>query len=251
MSEIEITRPCMACTVGLFEECHNPEVLENGWIIPCAVRFAVIDDDKPVKRKGEMGRPLADPGDIKDPLSTGRKRAAVVMPIMTGMVCQWAGLKWAGGGAHPIVGCRGNTLAEVKKHADLPEGIDSRGERHHGPNKAVLDNSPGLNLHGICSECHHRWHELNDPTYEGERREAEFEWLPAEPYYPHDPFTKADEIEQAASDEFWATDKNNRGPWFVELPPEDRLKYPTDPGILESDNPFEEPITFNENGELS
>src|SRR5690606_35848992 len=131
MTEIIITGPCMACVVGLFEECHNPEVLEDGWIIPCAVRFKFIEDE-PVKReKGEIGRPLSDPKDITDIKSTGRKRAAIALPIFTGMVCQWAGLKWAGGGAHPIVGCAGNTLAEIKKHDDLPEGIDSRGERHH------------------------------------------------------------------------------------------------------------------------
>lgn len=252
-TEVEITRPCMACVVGLFEECHNPQELGDGWIIPCAVRFSAIEaDEKPVKRKGEIGRPMLAPGEVTDPLSTGRKRAAMLLPIQTGMVCQWSGLKWAGGGVRPIVGCRGNTMAEVKKHADLPDGIDSRGERHHGPNKAVLDNSVGVNLHGICSECHHRWHELNDPHYEGERREAEFEWLPSKPYYPHDPFTKATDEDFEESEDFWATPKALRLGFFADLPPEDRLRYPTDSSTLEEDNPFEAPSNpFTENGELS
>lgn len=242
MAEVEVTGPCMACVVGLFEECHNPEILDGGWIIPCAMRFKFVDDDEPVKQKrGEIGRPLSDPKDIRDPESTGRKRAAIVLPIQTGMTCQWAGLKWAGGGAHPIVGCAGNTLAEVKRHEDLPEGIDSRGERHHGPNKAVLDNSVGVNLHGICSDCHHRWHELNDPTYEGERPEAEFEWLPAEPYWTHDPWTKATDDDRQASETWWSMPVKDRPDFPIDLPPEDRLRYPTESATLADENPFEDP----------
>lgn len=241
MTEIAITGPCMACVVGFFEECHNPEILEDGWIIPCAVRFKFIEDG-PVKRApGEIGRPLSDPSEITDIKSTGRKRAAIALPIFTGMVCQWAGLKWAGGGAFPIVGCRGNTLAEIKKHDDLPEGIDSRGERHHGPNKNVLDNSVGVNLHGICSSCHHRWHELNDPTYGSDRPTAELEWYPADPYWMHDPYTKASEEDIVASEEWWETPKKDRPAFPVETPPEDRLREPQEIGILTSDNPFEDP----------
>src|SRR5690606_19815102 len=129
----------------------------------------------PTRRSSDL------PSEISDPLSTGRKRAAMLLPIMTGMVCEWAGLKWAGGGVQPIVGCRGNTLAEFKSNADRPEGIDSRGERHHGPDKAVLNNAVGRNLHAICSECHPRWHELNDPSYGTKRGDAHLQWLPSEP----------------------------------------------------------------------
>lgn len=248
MIEIEATGPCLACVVGLFEECHNPQIIEGGWIIPCATRFKAIEDEGPIKprRKGEIGRPLSDPADIKDPKSTGRKRAVIALPILTGMVCQWAGLKWAGGGPHPIVGCSGSTLAEVKKHDDLPDGIDSRGERHHGPNKAVLDNSVGVNLHGICSDCHHRWHVLNDPSYEGTRPDAEFEWLPSEPYWSHDPYTKATNEERYLSEKWWELAVKDREEWPIELPPEDRLRYPTDHGTLAEDNPFEDPSDFAE-----
>lgn len=245
MTEINVNGPCMACVVGLFSECHNPEVLEDGWIIPCAVRFRAIEADEPIKQGGGLiGRPLSDPKDIRDPKSTGRKRAAMLLPIQTGMVCQWAGLKWAGGGPHPIVGCDGNTMAEVKRHGDLPEGVDSRGERHHGPNKAVLDNSVGVNLHAVCSVCHHRWHELNDPTYKGERPDAEYEWLPAEPYWMHDPYIRATKEERDASEAWWTLPVKDRGEYPVETPPEDRLRYPTETVTLADDNPFEAPSDF-------
>ena len=241
MTETHVTGPCMACVVGLFGECHNPEVLEDGWIIPCAVRFQYITDE-PVKReKGEVGRPLASPEEITDIKSTGRKRAAIALPIFTGMTCQWAGLKWAGGGAHPIVGCQGNTLADVKHNADLPEGATSRGERHHGPNKNVLDNSVGVNLHGICSTCHERWHQLNNGTYEGERPPASQAWFPSVPYWMHDPYTKATPEEIDASEEWWATPKKDRPEYPVEPPPEDRLREPQEAGILTEENPFEDP----------
>lgn len=248
MAEVAVTGPCMACVVGLFEECHNPEVVEEGWIIPCAVRFKFIEQGDPVK-KGS-GRELASPSEITDPLSTGRKRAVIAMPIMTGMTCQWAGLRWAGGGIQPIVGCNGTTLAEVKRNEDLPEGIGSRGERHHGPDKAVLNNAPGTNLHGICSECHHRWHELNDPGYEGKRPEAQYEWLPSRPFYLHDPFTKATDEEYAASELWWDQDKKTREAYPVVLPPEDRLRYPKDESIVADDNPFGDDVNpFTEIGD--
>lgn len=258
MPEIEITHMCLACAAGLYSECTNPEIvvidpemalgveLEEPveWIIPCAVRFSSIEPETAVKVKGEIGRPLADPKDITDPRSTGRKRAIIALPGQTGMLCQWAGLKWAGGGVQPIVGCAGNKLAEFKKNEDKPEGIDSRIERHHGPNKAVLDNSVGVNLHGICSDCHHRWHELNDPFYEGERPAAEFEWLPALPYYSHDPHTKATDDERQSSEAWWAQGKKDRQTYPVELPPEDRLRQPAEESILTdntTENPFEDP----------
>lgn len=246
MTDIEITHMCLACAAGLYEECTNPEVVQDytgEWIIPCAVRFQFVEQEVAVKRKGEIGRPLSDPSAITDPLSTGRKRAKIAIPGQTGMVCQWAGLKWAGGGVQPIVGCAGNKLAEFKKNEDKPEGIDSRIERHHGPNKAVLDNAVGVNLHGICSDCHHRWHELNDDAYEGTRPPAEFEWLPAEPYYAHDPFTKADDEEREMSESWWAINKALRDKFPVEPPPADRLREPAEESILNPDesNPFEDP----------
>lgn len=185
---------------------------------------------------------MLDPSEITDPTSTGRKRAAMVAPILTGMTCEWAGLKWAGGGTQPIVGCEGTTLADVKRNADLPEGIGSRGDRHHGPDKATLNNSPGVNLHRICASCHTRWHELNDPSYETDRRDAQFEWLPSVPYWMHDPTTKATDDDREANETFWATPKQKRAGYPVELPDEDGLRYPVEESILNTDeNPFEEP----------
>lgn len=250
----DITQPCPHCAVGLFEECENPEVLEMQgdytgfvWIVPCIEKFSVIEIGA-VKTSDSR---LKDPSEIGDPLSTGRKRAAMLLPIMTGMVCEWAGLKWAGGGVQPIVGCRGNTLAEFKKNEDKPEGIDSRGERHHGPDKAVLNNAVGRNLHGICSSCHHRWHELNDPSYESKRGDAHLQWLPSRPYYDHDPYTKAEDYDRLLSEEWWALSVKDRETFPIDLPDEDRLRFPAETGILnESDNPFEEPLDpFTENGE--
>lgn len=250
----DITQPCMYCVVGMYEDCENLEPIaedsETGWYLPCITKFEDGVYQAIPGPKGNGG--LKDPSDIGDPLSTGRKRAAMVMPIMTGMSCQWANLKWAGGGVQPIVGCRGNTLAEFKKNDDKPEGIDSRGERHHGPDKAVLNNSPGLNLHGICSSCHHRWHEANDPAYETKRGDAHLQWLPSEPYYAHDPFTKAEEYDHVLSEEWWAEKPRDRGTFPIDLPDEERLYFPAEQGILnnESDNPFEEPLDpFTENGE--
>ena len=40
--------------------------------------------------------------EYSDPVSTGRKRAKEMYPIHAGMVCEWAGLKLAGGGVIPI-----------------------------------------------------------------------------------------------------------------------------------------------------
>ena len=220
----EIVAPCQYCVVGLFEECENPQEVEGGFIIPCIEMF---DQAEIAAVKTGGGSGLKDPADIGDPLSTGRKRAAMVMPIMTGMVCQWAGLKWAGGGVQPIVGCKGNTLAEFKKNEDKP----------------VLNNSPGMNLHGICSSCHHRWHELNDPSYESKRGDAHLQWLPSQPYYDHDPFTKAEDYDHLLSDEWWALAVKDRETFPIDLPDEDRLRFPAETGILnESDNPFEEPL---------
>lgn len=252
----DITQPCMFCAVGMYEECLNPEVLVMEgdyagfeWAIPCIEKFNSIEISG--EPKGTGGAGLKDPSQIGDPLSTGRKRAAMLMPIMTGMVCQWSGLKWAGGGVQPIVGCKGSTLAEFKKNDDKPEGVDSRGERHHGPDKAVLNNSVGMNLHGICSSCHHRWHELNDGGYADKRPDAHLQWLPSQPYFPHDPYTKADEADHDLSEWWWDTPKRERETYPIELPDEGRLLFPADEGILnESDNPFEEPLDpFTENGE--
>lgn len=117
-------------------------------------------------------------GDISDPLSTGRKRAAQVAPIEVGLLCEWAGLARAGGGTKPIVGCIGRPASD----------------RHHGPDKNTMNNSLGVNLHRICDHCHNTWHALNDPDY-GERPEHTKPFIPSGEFgvdwFAHDPHTKA------------------------------------------------------------
>lgn len=183
------TNMCLACAAGLLEECLNPEILnEDGetWIIPCAVEFVIGVAAEP---KGQAGRPVKD-GDFKDPLSTGRKRAAMLYPILPNMVCEWAGLKAAGGGVVPIVGCDWNIIQPIKS----PIG----GDVHHGPSKSVLRNDPG-NAHRICKSCHHTWHAKNDKFYPGERPADGGDWFPEGAWVPHDPTTEAteEEIEEA------------------------------------------------------
>jgi len=117
-----------------------------------------------------LGRPQKAPEDMKDPLSSGRKRAAEILPdtLLETMICEWALLKKAGGGVYPIEGCHGNKATD----------------RHHGPDKNTLNNERGVNLHGICSFCHNRWHAKNDPTYQ-EPRPVGQSWTPNGEWSPH------------------------------------------------------------------
>lgn len=197
---------CQPCALGYHWECASPvEEDENGYFCCCVSELRkglTVDED-------EDGAERA----VTNNLTTGRKRAWRLAPIMTGMTCEWAGLRYAGGGIVPIVGCDGNLLAKVKKGADLPEGIDSRGELHHGPDKATLNNAAGQNLHRICSSCHHRWHALNDKFYPPHRPGAEESWVPEPEHgrnWPHDPIALATAEEIEASEDWWATRTENR-----------------------------------------
>lgn len=158
--------PCFACRTGFHHECHNIWHFED---VDCCcggeVKFTPTGEVKSENLADEDGGPReVDSGYIqdgyagtkdldsyKDPVSTGRKRAAEMYPISPGMVCEWAGLAKAGGGVVPIVGCVGRPASD----------------RHHGPDKNTMNNAPG-NLHRICDHCHNTWHALNDPHY-GER----------------------------------------------------------------------------------
>jgi hypothetical protein len=239
----------MACAVGLFAECHHPvEVFEDGWIIPCVTLFRTgasvlqrvqVED----RAKGEasgiagtLGRPSLDPDQITDIRSTGRKRAARALPILDGMPCAWMGLKFAGGGPVPIVGCRDHILM---KSITTAEGNVYGGHLHHGPDKNVLNNTPGVNLHAVCTQCHNRWHAVNNIFYERERPSAGAVWLPDSAYWPHDPTTQFEEGDAEAVDA-----------WFS-IPVEDRPEYPFYPstaprlplgqvGARLSHNPFTE-----------
>ena len=46
-----------------------------------------------------VGRPMSEPSEITDIMSTGRKRAAMMYPIFKDMKCEWANLRYAGGGS--------------------------------------------------------------------------------------------------------------------------------------------------------
>lgn len=183
------THLCPACAAGLPEECSNPKYIDiegSEDIIPCYIEFAVLMSVE-MRERGEVGRPVKE-GDFKDPLSTGRKRAAMLYPILPDMVCEWAGLKAAGGGVVPIVGCDWNIIQPIKS----PIG----GDVHHGPSKSVLRNDPG-NAHRICKSCHHTWHAKNDRFYPGERPANGADWYPEGDWVPHDPLTEATEEEIA------------------------------------------------------
>lgn len=198
---------CWSCRVGLHAECYDPDWLDAGDIDCCCSR---VEPLPAAVEKGSPGRPMLDPADITDIKSTGRKRAAMVAPIFTGMLCEWSGLRYAGGGVIPIVGCRGTEISDNK----------GKGDRHHGPDKNVLNNSVGINLHRICPNCHHRWHALNDPYYAAERPEAEEQYLPLPEHvsYAHDPLTLASEEEIELSEAHWATRSEKRGEYPFPAP---------------------------------
>ncbi len=199
---------CQPCAIGYHWECGAPIEQDGSYFCCCTLEahrgIPADEDDEGAERA------------ITNNLTTGRKRAGRLAPIMTGMLCEWSGLRYAGGGIVPIVGCDGNVLAKVKKGADLPPGTDSRGELHHGPDKTTLNNGP-LNLHRICSNCHHRWHALNDPYYSDTRPGPEEPWLPDAPEgqrcWPHDNITLASEEDKDRSEEWWAMRTENRPPY--------------------------------------
>ncbi len=165
---------CPACTLGLIAECFNPDE-------PCQLATQPVNIITPssVDTKTVI-EPVAK--DYKDPKSTGRKQAAVKYEIPKGMVCEWLGLKNAGGGQHPIIGCTGNQATN----------------RHHGPDKDTLNNNQG-NVHRICTKCHNRWHARNDPSYP----EYLIEIGGAENINPHDAETKATSEELYQNEMEW------------------------------------------------
>lgn len=184
--------PCFACRAGFHHECHvwwHWE--EDSCCCGGEIKFTATGE---VKHDGEdssdSGDREVDSGyiqdgyeankdlaDYKDPVSTGRKRAAEMYPISAGMVCEWAGLAKAGGGVVPIIGCVGRPASD----------------RHHGPDKNTMNNAPG-NLHRICDYCHNTWHAVNDPHY-GERPPHTQPFVPTGElgvdWFDHDPDTKA------------------------------------------------------------
>ena len=185
--------PCFACRTNFHHECYNIWHFED---VDCCcggeVKFTptgeVKVDAQGISDSGEDsevdtgyindgyvgGKDLAD---YKDPVSTGRKRAAEMYPIHPGMVCEWAGLARAGGGVVPIVGCVGRPASD----------------RHHGPDKNTMNNAEG-NLHRICDYCHNTWHAANDSFY-GVRPAHTLPFIPTgvlgTDWFAHDATTQA------------------------------------------------------------
>ncbi len=162
---------CLACGRGFHNECYNETCEECHGELD---RFV-----KSISNGSNMGQPIKSPENIKDPYSTGRKRAAIQYPIFKTNPCEWRGKKNCGGGLQPIIGC----ISGLQRDA------------HHGPIKNPLRNEPG-NVHRICKHCHNRWHTVNDSIYD----EVAYENLPHKP-------ESATELELLANEAQWKIKK--------------------------------------------
>lgn len=172
------TTLCKYCLQGYPWECEYPD--EDGYASCIATPVVKVDRLGPVK----------DNEDVTDLESTGRKRAAQLYPLKEGMICEWANLKYAGGGVVSVVGCNGNLATN----------------RHHGPDKNTLNNEVG-NVHRICASCHNRYHSANDSFYNGDRPSGSIPWLPSGTLIAHDTETKASPQEIIESELKWRTQK--------------------------------------------
>ena len=185
----ELTTDCL-CIMGLAgihhvqtEDCLNVEDA-----VPVAQEPTMEEVDSIVKESRGRGRPPKEDHELVDPVSAGRKRAAAKVKIKTGTKCEWAFLKYAGGGVKPIMGCTGYPASAL----------------HHGPDKSTLNNSrpedvgagEAYNLHAICVWCHNRYHTANDKYYGdnggSDRPVDNSTWVPVIPYKEHDPNTFED-----------------------------------------------------------
>jgi hypothetical protein len=182
--------PCPPCRAGFPNECWYTWVDEE-WTSCGEIKFTATGElkDERVSASSEDDQDrdsgyiadgygaAKDISEYKDPLSTGRKRAATMYPIAAGQVCEWANLKRAGGGVVPIVGCLGRPASD----------------RHHGPDKNTMNNAAD-NVHRICDYCHNTWHALNDPHY-GDRPDHTQPFIPigeiGVDWFAHDAITKA------------------------------------------------------------
>lgn len=165
---------CVSCGSGMHFECIT---VNNDGECCCLNDTPVAEEieDEPSYKN----RTYKTERSLKDQQSTGRKRAAKLYPLDGEAPCEWLGLKFAGGGSIPIVGC-----SSGKQEA-----------RHHGPDKNTLNNDKG-NVHRICTKCHNRWHTRNDPTY-----------VAGEIKHYHDERTKASVADTMESELYWARNK--------------------------------------------
>jgi hypothetical protein len=153
-----MAKVCINCALGLGEElchydtpCKNDGVPDKGFVSRVAERSSHVREPETTEQEEDTGRFYKSDGSVRDPKSTGRKRAAVLFPLEREKPCEWRGLANCGGGKFPIIGCY--------------EG--NQDHRHHGPDKNTLNNSEG-NVHRICDDCHNIWHSQNDPYYDPE-----------------------------------------------------------------------------------
>lgn len=137
-SHCETKGGCSECHPAQKETTESSEIESNPFQIE---ESGETDSDSlhGLERSGKLDSSL------KDPQSTGRKRAAKQYPLNKSLPCEWRGILHAGGGTKPIMGC-----VAGKQQA-----------RHHGPDYNTLNNEPG-NVHRICHSCHNRWHAEND-----------------------------------------------------------------------------------------
>lgn len=187
---------CIPCNIETCYGCVNPT--EDG-VCCCGETSQVRSESLIAKLDGEkrpVGRPELDGEDMSNALKNGRNRALRKLKIPKGTVCEWSGLKFAGGGIRPIIGCAG-----------LPAKA-----RHHGPDKSTLNNELGVNLHAICTTCHARWHAYNNEFYD-ERPLDGSPFVPrpdAGENHKHDPETKATVEEIFKNEITWNSPANVR-----------------------------------------
>lgn len=194
---------CPYCSASLHTLCLAPTEVEATGQLGCCCDEEVIT----IAAESSRGGATKAPEEMRDPTSTGRKRAAQLKPISEGMQCEWAHLYKAGGGVIPIVGCAGNSAVHI----------------HHGPDKDTTNNDDP-NLHRVCTNCHNRWHSLNDRFY-GKRPPAGTPFVPiGRKMEPHDPETQAT-LEQVFDSELWWSTKVKSKPYIHT--PEDLDERPT------------------------
>ena len=132
---------------------------------------------------------------LTDPISTGRKRAAALYKIAPGTECEWAWKKNCGGGIVTIMGCPGRPASHI----------------HHGPDKSTLNNDRE-NISIICSTCHVRWHDVNDPHYPNARPVDNGTWLPlGDTIHRLDEMVQADKTEILLHEATIAPSKREKG----------------------------------------
>jgi hypothetical protein len=155
---------CIDCAEGFHELCSNGsggcETCHAGTSTdpaPTVPDLALGDGFKRVDNlKGKMvlekrkARRTKNDITLKDQQSTGRKRAVAIHgKADPEQPCEWQNKANCGGGSFPILGCTSGRQENL----------------HHGPDKNTLNNERP-NVHKICSQCHNRWHTLNDPAYQ-------------------------------------------------------------------------------------